>query len=187
MAFNLGESLFGIVSVDGPDDPSISPFVNVNPTVVYDPYDIWKPFPGVLPHSRLVLRATQALTDSARVRESVPHAPSAGRQGIHLGFEGSNPEGMENVAVISPSGGPRSMVETERCVGISDAALRRHFPEEPIIASGPHAEHAMTFAPGEDTVLVTDNLFRGPVRDILSANGCTNMTIRNNVGTSNQP
>ncbi len=51
-----------------------------------------------------------------------------------------------------------------------------------IFTSGPNAEHAITFAPGGDTILVTDNIFSGPVRDIAPAVGCGNVTLRNNVG-----
>jgi len=35
-----------------------------------------------------------------------------------------------------------------------------------LFTSGLNAEHAITFAPGGDTILVTDNIFSGPVRDI---------------------
>ena len=41
-----------------------------------------------------------------------------------------------------------------------------------IFTSGPNAEHAISFAPGGDTILVADNIFSGPVRDILPAVGC---------------
>jgi polygalacturonase len=51
-----------------------------------------------------------------------------------------------------------------------------------VFTSGPNAEHAITFAPGGDTILVTDNIFSGPVHDIPSAAGCQNVTIRNNLG-----
>ena len=50
-----------------------------------------------------------------------------------------------------------------------------------IFTSGPNAEHAITFAPGGDTILVADNIFGGPVRDIAPAEGCENVTIRGNV------
>lgn len=49
-----------------------------------------------------------------------------------------------------------------------------------IFTSGPNAEHAITFAPGGDTILVADNIFSGPVRDIPPAIGCENVTIRGN-------
>lgn len=49
-----------------------------------------------------------------------------------------------------------------------------------IFTSGPNAMHAMTFAPGGDTILVADNIFRGPVRDIAPAQGCENVTFRGN-------
>jgi hypothetical protein len=51
-----------------------------------------------------------------------------------------------------------------------------------IFTSGPNADHAITFAPGGDTILVTDNIFSGPVRDIPPSTGCENVTIRGNVG-----
>ncbi len=51
-----------------------------------------------------------------------------------------------------------------------------------IFTSGPDAEHAITFAPGGETILVTDNIFSGSVRDIPPAAGCQNVTIRGNVG-----
>jgi nitrous oxidase accessory protein NosD len=51
-----------------------------------------------------------------------------------------------------------------------------------IFTSGPNAEHAITFAPGGDTILVTDNVFSGPVRDIPLATGSGNVTIRGNIG-----
>ena len=50
-----------------------------------------------------------------------------------------------------------------------------------VFVSGPHAEHAITFAPGGDTILVADNVFSGPVRDIAPAVGCERVTIRGNV------
>ena len=50
-----------------------------------------------------------------------------------------------------------------------------------IFTSGPNAEHAIRFAPGGDTILVSDNIFGGPVRDILPAEGCENVTIRGNI------
>ena len=56
-----------------------------------------------------------------------------------------------------------------------------------IFMSGPHAEHAITFAPGGDTILVTDNVFSGPVRDIAPIVGCENVTIRGNVGAVEGP
>ncbi len=50
-----------------------------------------------------------------------------------------------------------------------------------IFTSGANAEHAITFAPGGDTILVKDNVFRGPVRDIVPPVGCVNVTIQDNV------
>jgi hypothetical protein len=51
-----------------------------------------------------------------------------------------------------------------------------------IFTSGPNAEHAITFAPGGDTILVTDNIFSGAVRDIPPSTGCERVMIRDNVG-----
>ena len=51
-----------------------------------------------------------------------------------------------------------------------------------IFTSGDNASHAITFAPGGDTLLLTDNIFQGKVRTIAPATGCTNLTIRDNVG-----
>jgi len=50
-----------------------------------------------------------------------------------------------------------------------------------VFTSGPHASHAITFAPGGDAILVADNIFRGPARDVASAEGCTNVEIRGNI------
>lgn len=50
-----------------------------------------------------------------------------------------------------------------------------------VFTSGSHATHAITFAPGGDTILVCDNVFVGPVRDIPAPEGCTNVTIRDNL------
>jgi parallel beta-helix repeat protein len=47
-----------------------------------------------------------------------------------------------------------------------------------IFTSGSNSEHAITFAPGGDSILITDNVFNGPVRDIAPVEGCTNVTIR---------
>ncbi|MBM4094142.1 MAG: hypothetical protein FJ276_32760 [Planctomycetes bacterium] len=56
-----------------------------------------------------------------------------------------------------------------------------------IFTSGPDAEHAITFAAGGDTIVVTDNVFSGPVRTVPAPVGCENVTVRNNVGLPNQP
>jgi hypothetical protein len=48
--------------------------------------------------------------------------------------------------------------------------------------SGDNASHAITFAPVGDTILVTDNIFSGPVRDIPPSTGCERVMIRDNVG-----
>jgi len=49
-----------------------------------------------------------------------------------------------------------------------------------IFTSGPHATHAITFAPGGDTLVVTDNIFRGPVTSIPAPKACENVIIREN-------
>lgn len=51
-----------------------------------------------------------------------------------------------------------------------------------IFSSGPEAEHAIQFAPGGDSILVTDNIFTGPVKTIPEPPGCTNVRIQNNQG-----
>ncbi len=56
-----------------------------------------------------------------------------------------------------------------------------------IFTSGPNAEHAIKFAPGGDTIVVTDNIFRGPVREITQGPGCDNVIIRDNVGSVDHP
>ena len=48
--------------------------------------------------------------------------------------------------------------------------------------TGPEASHAITFAPGGDTLLVERNTFMGHARSIPAATGCTNVTLRDNVG-----
>jgi hypothetical protein len=53
-----------------------------------------------------------------------------------------------------------------------------------IFTSGPNAKHAISFAPGGDNLLVSDNIFNGSVRDIAPATGCENVTIRNNLGAT---
>jgi nitrous oxidase accessory protein NosD len=50
-----------------------------------------------------------------------------------------------------------------------------------IFTSGPHATHAITFAPGGDTLVVTDNIFRGPVTSIPAPAGCGGSVIRDNL------
>jgi hypothetical protein len=56
-----------------------------------------------------------------------------------------------------------------------------------IFTSGSDAEHTITFAPGGDTILISDNIFSGPIRDIAPATGSDNVTIRNIIGLPNQP
>lgn len=47
--------------------------------------------------------------------------------------------------------------------------------------SGPNARHAITFAPGGTDIVVTDNIFSGSRRDILTSDGCKNVTVGNNL------
>ena len=56
-----------------------------------------------------------------------------------------------------------------------------------IFTSGPNAEHAITFAPGGDTILVSDNIFCGAIRDIAPAPGCDNVILRGNVESVDNP
>lgn len=56
-----------------------------------------------------------------------------------------------------------------------------------IFTSGPNASHAITFAPGGETILVTDNIFHGAVRDIGPVIGIQDVTIRNNTGDKTIP
>ncbi|HEX8911833.1 MAG TPA: right-handed parallel beta-helix repeat-containing protein [Humisphaera sp.] len=51
-----------------------------------------------------------------------------------------------------------------------------------VFTSGAHATAAITFAPGGDTVVVTGNVFAGPVREIRVADGCANVAVRDNSG-----
>ena len=48
-----------------------------------------------------------------------------------------------------------------------------------IFTSGAHATHAITFAPGGDTLVVKDNIFRGPVTSIPKPAGCERVDISN--------
>ena len=50
-----------------------------------------------------------------------------------------------------------------------------------VFVTGPEATHAITFASGGDTILVADNLFRGAVRTVAPADGCTGVTVRGNL------
>lgn len=56
-----------------------------------------------------------------------------------------------------------------------------------IFTSGPQAEHAISFADGGDTILVTDNIFDGSVSDIVAGEDCRDLTIRNNLQRSTKP
>ncbi len=51
-----------------------------------------------------------------------------------------------------------------------------------IFISGPHATHAITFAPGGDCLLVADNIFQGPIRTIGPITDCRDVTTRGNAG-----
>lgn len=53
----------------------------------------------------------------------------------------------------------------------------------PLLARPVNASHSITFAPGGDTLLLTDNIFQGKVRTIAPATGCTDVTVHQNVGT----
>ena len=55
-----------------------------------------------------------------------------------------------------------------------------------VFTSGPHAAHAVAFAPGGDTILVADNIFSGPVRDIAPTTGCEKVTIRGNTESADR-
>jgi hypothetical protein len=56
-----------------------------------------------------------------------------------------------------------------------------------IFTSGPHAEHAISFANGGDTILVTDNIFDGSVSDIVAGVDCRDLTIKDNFEKSQKP
>jgi hypothetical protein len=49
-----------------------------------------------------------------------------------------------------------------------------------IFVSGDHAEHAISFASGGDTIIVEGNVFSGTVRDIAPVVGCERVMIHNN-------
>ncbi len=51
-----------------------------------------------------------------------------------------------------------------------------------IFSTGPEAQHAITIAPGGDTISIADNVFAGPVRSIPETQGCESVSIRNNIG-----
>lgn len=55
-----------------------------------------------------------------------------------------------------------------------------------IFISGDHASHAITFAPGGETLNVEGNTFRGTVRTISVADECKNVTIRQNTGVEDR-
>lgn len=49
-----------------------------------------------------------------------------------------------------------------------------------IFQCGPEAEHAISFSPGGDNILVEGNQFTGVARDVAPIEGCENVRIRNN-------
>jgi hypothetical protein len=51
-----------------------------------------------------------------------------------------------------------------------------------VFVTGKEAAHAITFAPGGETLVVKDNIFRGAVRTIAPVKGCTKVTIDGNMG-----
>lgn len=53
-----------------------------------------------------------------------------------------------------------------------------------VFVSGDHASNAISFAPGGDTLVVEQNIFRGNVRSIATIKGCENITVQDNVGLS---
>lgn len=56
-----------------------------------------------------------------------------------------------------------------------------------IFTSGPHAEHAISFADGGDTILVTDNIFDGSVSDIVAGKECRDLIIEDNLERPKRP
>lgn len=48
--------------------------------------------------------------------------------------------------------------------------------------SGPNAQHALTLMPGGSRIVIQGNRFEGPVRDIPSAKGCSDVDISGNTG-----
>ncbi len=51
-----------------------------------------------------------------------------------------------------------------------------------VFVCGPHATHAITFAPGGHGIQVANNTFAGPVRTIPEPQGCSGVSIRDNQG-----
>lgn len=56
-----------------------------------------------------------------------------------------------------------------------------------VFITGPEASHVLTFAPGGENILVTGNSFRGSVRSIPPATGCTNIVFQSNPGLNALP
>lgn len=51
-----------------------------------------------------------------------------------------------------------------------------------VFVTGPEATHAITFAPGGENILVTNNIFRGNTRTLPQPAGCTHIVIKANPG-----
>lgn len=56
-----------------------------------------------------------------------------------------------------------------------------------IFTSGDHASHAISFEPGGDRLLITDNIFQGKVRSIAPIVDCSEVTFRGNQGIELPP
>ena len=92
-------------------------------------------------------------------------------------------EGVNIVGNTFRNGGRGSWINQPRNFVLADNI----FANNPT-KSGPDPRRGRrSFVTGGDTVLVTDNIFAGPVRDIAPMTGCENVTIRNNVGLPHQP
>ena len=55
-----------------------------------------------------------------------------------------------------------------------------------VFTSGPDASYAITFAPGGSSLIVADNIFRGPIRTIAPPTGCQDVLIHDNLGAQVQ-
>jgi hypothetical protein len=51
-----------------------------------------------------------------------------------------------------------------------------------LFVTGPEAAHALTFAAGGSSLVVTNNVFRGSVRTLPTPSGCTNVVLTANAG-----
>ena len=56
-----------------------------------------------------------------------------------------------------------------------------------VFVTGSEATHAITFAPGGENILLTGNSFRGSVRSMPPAAGCTNVVFQSNPGLESLP